>query len=67
MNSYNPTPRNVGQRVTSAICILFFGAIALSLAVEMIKAILPWLIGLGVFGSAVALTVWRLKERNSRW
>lgn len=67
MNSHDPTPRNVGQRVTSAICILFFGAIAVSLAVEMIKAILPWLIGLGLIAGAVALTVWRLKERNSRW
>lgn len=57
----------MGQRIFAFCGLIFLGAVALAMAVEIIKCILPWLIGAAVVAIVIAAFVIWHKRRSDNW
>jgi hypothetical protein len=63
-DGFGPT---LGARVIRLVLLLLFAVIALSIVVQIVKALLVWIIVIGLLGAAVSSVVWWLRMRHSRW
>jgi hypothetical protein len=63
-DGFGPT---LGARVLRLVMLLLFAVIALSVVVQIVKALLVWIIVIGLLVGGVVAVVWWLRIRNSRW
>ncbi|PZS17600.1 MAG: hypothetical protein DLM57_08055 [Pseudonocardiales bacterium] len=59
--------RPFGQRIAGAAVLTMFVAIMLTLAVDLLRAILPWLVVGGVVVTAAVGLVWWRRRAGTRW
>jgi len=64
VNDYGPS---VGARLVSALLTLIFAAIVLSIVVDILKAIWPWLVGFGLLLVTGYVVLLRIRQRNTSW
>lgn len=59
--------RPLGQRIASAALLMLFVAVAMTLAVDLLLAILPWLVVGGVAVTVIVGLVWWRRRASTRW
>ena len=59
--------RPLGQRIASVALVVLFVAVALTVAVDLLRQILPWLVVGAVLVGAGWLISLRIRQRRDRW
>ena len=60
-------PGPLANRFLHACLVLLGGMIALAVALSILRAILPWLVGIAVAVAAIYGLVWWWRGRASKW
>ncbi len=59
--------RSIISRIVMGSLGLLVATIALSLALELLTKIWPWLVGIAILSGAVAVVGWVIRRRRQRW
>ena len=58
------SPKSFIEQVFRFCLLLFTSALLLNLAVDLLRCIWPWLLGLAVLGAGSWLVIWWLRRRT---
>jgi len=63
----DPSPRSLIDTILRAALVLMVASIALTFAVNTLRCVWPWIVGVGMVVGMVALAVWWVRGRGSGW
>ena len=63
----SPEPKNLISKFVTACVLFLVGVVALTIALDLLAKIWPWLALIAGLAGALAVMTWIVRRRQSRW
>lgn len=60
-------PQSMISKFVTACLLILVGVVALTLALDLLAKIWPWLVLIAALVGAVAVAIWIVRHRQNRW